>query len=311
MADQRQYSSLHSIPINLRPSFLEATEVVPDPKNEKQSKPGAIWETIETEDEVLSLPSQTESIRKTPPPTSLEEAEALLNTIPLQSKDFEPIFNLSHAVPTALILRKEEWRMISSTISPFTYANGTGNQNYAIQIKYGLSDSLQISGFYSEADDPLNAQITVLDVRPANLWKVFGTAARWKFFSNTNLSLALNGSLESWTVGSGGNDSRGKTSGDNDTPNIFNDSGRRVETQNFVGSISMPLTWHSNKQLQFTFNPGINFLPPSQGDGQGERVDLGGDYDWKCNLKRSERGVSSKEEENWTRMKIETGARDG
>ena len=48
-----------------------------------------------------------------------------------------------------------------------------------------------------------------------------------------------------------------------------------------------------------------------QGDGQGERVDLGGDYDWKCNLKRSERGVSSKEEENWTRMKIETGARGG
>ena len=168
------------------------------------------------------------------------------------------------------MLNSEEWRLITSTISPFKYASGTGNQNYTIQLDYGLNDTFQISGFYSEADDPLNAEITGLDIRPANLWKAFGTAARWKFFSNTNLSLALNGSLESWTVGSGGNDSRGKASRDNDTPNIFNDSGKRVETQkNFVGSISIPLTFHSNKQLQFTFNPGINFLPPSQGDGQG------------------------------------------
>ena len=70
-------------------------------------------------------------------------------------------------------------------------------------------------------------------------------------FTNTNLSLALNSSLESWTVGSGGNDSRGQSSGDNDIPNIFNNSKRRVETQNLIGSISLPLTWHSNER-QFT-----------------------------------------------------------
>ena len=244
-------------------------EVVPEPKDQNQPSSMVIWEVFRDEDERLNPITEKESNSSFITPNNLKEAEALLNTIPLQSSDFKPILSLSHAVPTASVLNPEEWRLITSTISPFKYASGTGNQNYAIQLDYGLNDTFQISGFYSEADDPLNAQITGLDIRPANLWKVFGTAARWKFFSNTNLSLALNGSLESWTVGSGGNDSRGKTSRDNDTPNIFNDSGRRVETQNFVGSISIPLTWHSNKQLQFTVNPGINFLPPSQGDGQG------------------------------------------
>ena len=247
-------------------------EVVPEPEAQNQPSSMVILEVFQDEDEKVIPITKEESNFNFIPPNNLQEAEALLNTIPLQSSDFKPILNLSHAVPTASVLNPEEWRLKTSTISPFKCASGTGNQNYAIQLDYGLNDTFQISGFYSEADDPLNAQITGLDIRPANLWKVFGTAARWKFFSNTNLSLALNGSLESWTVGSGGNDSRGKTSKDNDTPNIFNNSRRRVETQNFVGSISFPLTWHSSKEWQFTFNPGISFLPPRQGEGQGRQA---------------------------------------
>ena len=42
-----------------------------------------------------------------------------------------------------------------------------------------------------------------------------------------------------------------------------------METQNFVGSISLPLTWRANKEWEFTFNTGINFLPANQGEGQG------------------------------------------
>ena len=114
--------------------------------------------------------------------------------------------------------------MISSTISPFSYASGTGNQNYSIRLDYGLNNSLQISGFYSQADDPLNAPIIGRDVRTGNFWEVWGAATRWKFI-NKNWSLALNSSLESWTVGSGGSDSFGQNSGDNASPNIFNDSG--------------------------------------------------------------------------------------
>ena len=87
--------------------------------------------------------------------------------------------------------------------------------------------------------------------------------------NNKELSLALNSSLESWTVGSGGSDSLGKNPGNDASPNIFNDSGTRVETHNIIGSISLPLTWHKNNNWQLTFTPGISFLPSSQGEGQG------------------------------------------
>ena len=228
-----------------------------------------IWDVLENNDDLLIPPSKIKSNPRFFPPNNLEEAEALLDTIPLQSSDFKPLLNLSHAVPTASVLSQEEWRLISSTISPFKYASGTGNQNHSIQLDYGLSDALQISGFYSEAGDPLNAPVTGLGIRPKNLWEVFGASARWKFFTRTNISLALNGSLESWVVGSGGSDSPAQNSRDDTSPNIFNNSIRRVETQNFIGSLSLPLTWHPNKDWQFTFSPGINFLPPSQGEGQG------------------------------------------
>ena len=244
-------------------------KILPEVEDQNQPSSMVIWEVIENEDDGLIPPSVKESDSRFIPPDNLNDAEALFDIIPLQSNDFKPLLNLSHAVPTASVLTQEEWRLIASTISPFKYSSGTGNQNYAIQLDYGLTDTFQISGFYSEADDPLNAQIKGRDIRPANLWKVLGGAARWKFFTNTNISLALNGSLESWTVGSRGNNSRGQSSGNNDSPNIFNDSGKRVETQNFIGSISIPLTWHVNQEWQFTFNPGINFLPHSQGEGQG------------------------------------------
>ena len=244
-------------------------EVLPESNENDKSSSTVVWEVIEAEDETEINTSEKASGSAVTPPSNLKEAEALFNNIPLQSSDFKPILNLSHAVPTASTLSQEEWRLIASTISPFDYANGTGNQNYAIQIDYGLNDALQLSGFYSEADDPLNAPITGLDIQPGNFWEVFGGAARWKFVSNKNWSLALNASLESWTVGSGGSNSHGQRSQENASPNIFNDSGKRVETQNIVGSISLPLTLHANKKWQFTFNPGISFLPSSQGEGQG------------------------------------------
>ena len=244
-------------------------EIIPEPKSQVNPSTVIIWEVLSPEDMPIIPPSKKKSNTEFLPPSNLEEAHTLINAIPLQSSDFKPLLNLSHTVPTASVLSQEEWRLIASTISPFKYANGTGNQNYAIRLDYGLNEKLQISWFYSEADDPLNAEITGLNIRPGNYWQVYGAAARLKFLSGKNVSLAVNGSLESWTVGSGGSDSRGQNSDSGASPNIFNDSGERVETQNFIGSVSIPLTWDANKKWQFTFNPGVSFLPPNQGKDQG------------------------------------------
>ena len=202
-------------------------------------------------------------------PSTLEEAEILLKNIPIQPTDFEQTHKISHAIPTAGIIGEDEWQSAITVISPFEFASGTGNQNYAIRLDYGFTKNLQLSGFYSQADDPLNAKITGFEIRPANFWEVYGVAARWRLITNNDLSISLNSSLESWKVGSGGSDSRAHNQGDKASPNIFNDSGKRVETQNIVGSMALPLTWRANDKWQFTFAPAISFLPSNQGKGQG------------------------------------------
>ena len=123
-------------------------------------------------------------------------------------------------------------------------------------------------GFISQADDPLNAPLSGFDVTPANFWDSVGGAARLRLLQNNGWQLALNGSLELWRVGSGGDDSFADT-GDDASPNIFNDSGRRVETENLVGSLSLPLTWSASPQWQFSLAPGVAVLPATQGKGQG------------------------------------------
>ncbi len=244
-------------------------EIVPEHKERDQRSKIVIWEVLEPEDSPAIPPPENTSIYEVTPPSSLEEAEARLLTLPLVPSDFKPVLNLSHAVPTASILSQEEWRLVSGSISPLTNASGAENVNYSIQVDYGFSDKIQISGFYSNANDPLNAKIKGDDTRLKNFWESFGAAVRYRYLAKKNWSLALNSSLESWTVGSGGSDSLAQNSDNNTRANIFNNSGKRVETQNIIGSIALPLTWKTNNQLQFTVTPGISFLPSSQGEDQG------------------------------------------
>ena len=185
----------------------------------------------------------------------------------LNDSDFSQLLSHSPSVPTAMTLPEEQWRISSSILSLSSTQVEQEIKIMQSNFDFGLTDTIQISGFYSEADDPLNAPITGLDVRPANFWEVYGVAARWQFRDYENLSLALNGSLESWTVGSGGNDSLGILA--DKEPNIFNDSGQRVETNNFHGSLAIPITWRATEKWQFTFTTGISFSPSSQGRGQG------------------------------------------
>ena len=122
-------------PINNSSKLKESQlkwDAIDKPGHQNQSPSMVIWEEIEAEEETSIPTSQKESNSRFTPPSNLVEAEALLDTIPLQPSDYKPLINLSHAVPTASVLSHGEWRLISSTISPFQFAEGTGNQNYAI-----------------------------------------------------------------------------------------------------------------------------------------------------------------------------------
>ena len=113
-------------------------EVVPEPEEHNHHQSTIVWEVLETDGETLIPTSRSTSNSVVTPPSNLKEAEEMLNTIPLQSSDFKPLLDLSHAVPTASVLSHKEWRLMSRSISPFKYANETSNKNYAVRIDYGL-----------------------------------------------------------------------------------------------------------------------------------------------------------------------------
>ena len=210
------------------------------------------------------------------PPTSPAEAQALLDGLKPTAADYTPQLRLGEAVPTAQQLSDQQSQLSFFQLAPFGGAKqggggGTGNQNYAARLDAGLTDQVQISAFYSVADDPLYAPITGKIIQPANFWESYGGALQWRLLgsSNTPWKLAIAGSLEGWTVGSGGCDSFSCKGQNNASPNIFNNSGNRVQTTNLVGSLSLPMTWQALPSLALSFTPGVSFLPGSQGEGQG------------------------------------------
>ena len=75
-----------------------------------------IWDVLENNDDLLIPPSKIKSNPRLFPPNNLEEAEALLDTIPLQSR-ISNHYSIFHTPPTASVLSQEEW-LYTSTISP-------------------------------------------------------------------------------------------------------------------------------------------------------------------------------------------------
>ena len=63
-------------------------EDIPEPKGPNKPQSSVVWEEIETENDEFIPPSEKKSNWKLIQPMNLEEAEALLGLIPLQSSDF-------------------------------------------------------------------------------------------------------------------------------------------------------------------------------------------------------------------------------
>ena len=242
------------------------------PSGAAASGPSSIlWVPVPAADPSLASPAAGTSTSQRQPPGSAAEAAAILKALTPTEADYPPLLRLGPAVPTANQLGEQQGQFSALTLSPFSggAATGTGNQNYALRLDGGLTDALQVSAFYSNADDPLYAPITGKAVQPGNFWESYGGALQWQLLKQKAWKLGLGGSLEGWNVGSGGGDSFSTKNQPCSSPNIFNNSGCRVFTRNVVGSVTLPLSWQAAQQWQLTLTPGVSFLPASQGAGQG------------------------------------------
>ena len=245
---------------------------------DNQKKSNLIWKKIineNTSNDLIKWKYLNDSEKKPGYINTFEDKESKLqNLINLERKNKIPLTSLylGHSVPIANTLKEGEVRISFSQFAPMkeSYNGGaTGNQNYLALVEYGLRENLSISSFYSHSDDPLHVKINNLAKQPSNLWVSYGASFTWKKSLKESLRIALNGSLESWQVKSGGCNLY-RCSGQ--TNNIFNSSLNEVENNNLIGSLSIPVTLNLTKNLQVSFAPRAIFLPSKQGnsDGSGE-----------------------------------------
>ena len=222
--------------------------------------------------EVIPPPSAAEPLA---PPRSLAEVQELLDSQLPSWDDYLPLLRLGQ-LPTTALVPEALGQLSFQQVSPGDggEAGGSGNQNYGFRADYGLTPALMASAYYTYADDPLFAPIPSRPSQPANLWTVYGGSLRARLAGSDKWQLAAEGALELFTVGSG---CGGTVSCDDaGTPNIFNNSGQAVFTRNWIGALSLPLSWQANRNLQLSFVPAVSFLPGSQGADQGGAGDFYG-----------------------------------
>ena len=232
-----------------------------------QSPAPVIWRRLPSNTPDQTPPPSTSNNQRQPP-TSPEEAQALLRNLPLSWADYPPLLRLG-MLPTADVLASNDFQLTIGQVSPFSTGatGGTGLQNYWGYLELGLADNLHLSAYYTQADDPLYATIPSRPNQPENRWDSAGAALRWKVGQSGPVSFAIEGALESFYVKSGGTNSVGSSA---TSCNIFNTNcTSAVANNNLVGSISAPISWQASKHWQLSFTPGVTFLPSSQGNGNG------------------------------------------
>ncbi len=212
-------------------------------------------------------------------PSTMQESDTLYGLIKPQKEDFGTPLRIGPTFPTANQLEWGDSNLKVYTLSTFSggEAGGTGNQNYAFRLDYGLTSDLQLSGFYSVADDPLYSKLKSNTSSTPNYWESYGAAFKYSILKTDALRFSFTGSVESWNVKSG-------------NPNMFNSSDNEVSNKNLVGSIAIPLSWQLSQDFQLSFTPGVSFLPSDQGekdfrDGEfyGTNYYFGTGFIWKAN----------------------------
>ncbi len=254
-----------------------------------------VWEPILNSGKDLSIESANIDEISTARSNSYDEEKATESLVLFKPnpEDYVPPLRLGLAVPTAnQVSELEGARISASQVSSFGggEAGGTGNQNYMARVDLSANDRLQLSGFVSEADDPLYSKIVGRSKQPGNFWRSYGGAIQWKLIShqqyqeerryNKAFEVAFSSSFEGWEVGSGGCDSKACKGQNDASPNIFNNSGERVFTRNLVGSLALPTTWTFSTQWQASITPGVSFLPGSQGKYKGGEGNFYGNNFW-------------------------------
>ena len=137
-------------------------------------------------------------------------------------------------------------------------SDGTGQQNPSFVFDYGISDSSLMTFYFSEADDYLYNRINGQKVNYH--WQNYAFSFKKELLNeNVNsIGMSIVPSFEYWKNASGSEDSQ----------SIYNQKNNvdgRDKFDNFIGSISLPISKKLYENFTTLIVPGITYLPEKLG----------------------------------------------
>ena len=137
-------------------------------------------------------------------------------------------------------------------------SGGTGQQNPSFVFDYGISDNALMTIYFSEADDDLYNQINGQKVNYH--WQNYAFSFKKELLNDNEnrFGISLVPTLEYWKHSSGSKDSK----------SIYNQQDSldgKDKFDNFVGSISLPISNKLSENFTALIVPGITFLPEKLG----------------------------------------------
>ncbi len=240
------------------------------------------WEILENpKGEGLSDPYYLDDFSN--PSESSEKRKDLIHSINQEENDLYKPLRIGISFPTNNQPPIDEAEHLIYSLSTFKSGgstSGSGNQNYAYMLDYGLNENTHISAFYSVADDPLYSLIDGSKVIP-NYWEIYGFSIKKRLFDSTKWSISTLVSLESWLI----------KNGDDENGNIFNSRESSISNRSFISSISFPISRKLNDNLDLHFLAGGSLLPSkldainSEDNFYGNNLYLGSGLSWRVNQK--------------------------
>ena len=203
-----------------------------------------IWEFVPKEEILNKKLEQTKKSFK----------NTIQKTNKINPYQISPIIPLNNFIKKSNIESQIEWK------SSFDggKSGGTGQQNNSLKIDYGLSNSTQITGYFSEADDETYNYIN--GNRAKYSLQTFALSLKKQIWASQNLrsSISIVPSIEYLRISSGSEDSKS-------VYNELNDVFDKDKFGKFLYSFSFPYSKKLNQKLTYNFVPGFIYLPESLG----------------------------------------------
>ena len=213
-----------------------------------------IWRPYKNNEKVIeNINDQSESKRRTNSSAEKGIYESLKISVP-PITEIEPFLPLNNFLENGNFQTSIRWK------SSFEggASGGTGQQNPSFVFDYGISDSSQVTFYFSEADDKL---YNLIDGKKVHYhWQNYAFSLKKGLINpyENSFGLSIVPTFEYWRNASGSKESK----------SIYNQKDSSVgrdQFDNLIGSLSFPISKKLNKNFTALVVPGITFLPEKLG----------------------------------------------